>query len=259
MDSLLSDAFLHPHDQSSVVWRYVDTMKLLHCIRTSSLYMTRLDVLDDISEGRMPPGVQEQYKLELQRHNKDLPDHLAQAAVSFLNDEYLKKTIFINSWCIRDCEDALLWYRYASSGFAICSTYDKLVKYAKLNDKESRQVHVSMVQYVDFKNMKIEFDESDDNTWNLFTFPTLKDQIYEGEREVRLIAWKQPNIRNKSKIEKQDWEVHPEGDSIRIDLDQFIDRIVASKSIPDWHVEYVRSQLHDRGLDIPVERSTVAV
>lgn len=259
VNELANQAFQHPQDRSSTVWRYLDTMKLLHILRVESLYLCRLDVLEDKSEGQMPPQIQEQYIRELQRLNAGLSDHVALACVEFLNDKWLKETLYANSWCLRDCEDALLWYRYASSGFAICSTFEKLDECARSNYSEACQVHASLVEYVDYQNVRADFNGSEDQTWNLFTFPTLKDQIFEGEREVRLVAWMQPQVGDKGRIEKDDWLAHPNGISVKIDPSRLIERIVASSSIPEWHIEYVRALIREKGLDIPVERSKVSV
>lgn len=161
----------HPNfktpDDAAVLWRYMYFAKFIDLLETKSLWLCRLDLLDDPREGLYTD-------LELERLSK-YSDGRARAA------ERDRSLGFVSCW--RRCagESMAMWDLYGAGGrgVAVKTTVGSL-KSAIAGFEQT--LYIGRVRYVPWKKY-------DEDTGNVLALYVRKTEAYGHEREVRLVFW----------------------------------------------------------------------
>ena len=162
---------LKPLPEDTVVWRYMDFVKLVGLLERRCLWFARADLLDDPCEGRLTDP-------ELKHLRAQEPVVYESSTRSF---ERGRTQNFVNCWQAGTCESTAMWELYSAGpgSVAIRSTVRGL-KEAVANAGQT--IYIGEVQYVDWGR---------DATWpnNVIGICVRKDQSYRHESEVRLVVW----------------------------------------------------------------------
>jgi hypothetical protein len=118
---------------SKYLYRYVSLTKLLHFLRTGSLYFTRMDSFEDGLEGIVPYNITELYAnlpplQDEASRNKEISEEswieLKERRINILNhiqQDLLEKQkrLYVNCWYLGDSESIGMWDLYGKNGFMI--------------------------------------------------------------------------------------------------------------------------------------------
>lgn len=152
----------------AVLWRYMDFARFVDLLVSKSLWLSRLDRLDDPREGLLT-------EREYDRLTKR-PDGMATSV------ERLRSLSYVNCWHQADCESMAMWdlYGAGASGIAI-KTITGAIKTAIAGT--ACPIYISGVKYIDWK-------QYDEDTQNAIGIGVRKAEGYRQEHEVRLLYWK---------------------------------------------------------------------
>jgi hypothetical protein len=110
------------------VWRYFDQKKAVHLIKTSHLYLRRLDLLTDYYEGDPYEGNPTFSLVEgdMYAQHRVLGD--ANEASIRKEFEYERMATFVSCWQMADYESWLMWKQYCQrgGGFVVQTTIKRL-------------------------------------------------------------------------------------------------------------------------------------
>jgi len=251
------------------IWRYVSVPQLLSVIEMGSLWFTRSNKFDDPFEGRLPRENQK----ELSKSDKIKLPGFAEveqrmggqnrtARWEQVNEkseiEAYRRISFINSWHQQDSELDTLWRAnlQSGSGVVLKSTIGDLKKSFRLSD---HRVYVGEVNYIDFKDEKIEGQNK------LYPF-IYKREGFSQENELRAVLTTLPHDdhpgwkgRAPGERVNLDWEAQPPGLYIDVDVETLIEEIRISPTTPAWVKRTVSDVLSKYDLEIPVNKSSLAI
>jgi hypothetical protein len=175
-------SFPSPSDTSVRLWRYMSITKLIDFLRTQSLFLPRLDKLEDPYEGQFPKRVVEkvntEYKQLEQACGRD-PGKEPQFAEMIVR--HTRTAVYVNCWCSNVVESEALWriYGYPDS-VALTTSFSSLA--GCLPDS----VYIGEVKYMDYEKHEISPD-------NMFNIVMHKRSFFAHEREVRVVTQLAPN------------------------------------------------------------------
>lgn len=219
--------------------------QFIHLVMTQSLYVRRIDQLDDKWEGTSPQGLLDRYVFADQESSSAPED-----PTKLLNNLY-----YINCWHRSDYESAALWKLYAEhAGIAIRTTIGDLKKSLS---GVTRDVYIGAVEYNDYKHFK----PSGHQLGNWFWIPFSKRREFEHEREVRVLYYDYPK-NHEPEYEDRDsrFETPNPGQSIPIQLEHLIKSVILAPPpyAAPWLVDPLKELLTLAGLlDIAVTQSTL--
>jgi hypothetical protein len=257
-------AFVPPETSEYQIWRYMDFTKFVSMLASKSLYFTNLKKMSeqDAFEGLLPDtffdcrswekveDIPERWRLTTHPLTGQTPQELDEAKSRVENVAklvfQLRKTLYINCWHMKDYDSTAMWSVYASrgSGIAITSSY-KLLQDSFPSDKA---LFGGKIVYADYSTDIIAPIDPD----IILTTSTWKRRSFDFEREFRVVFWDDSNVNNPSELEKA---VVPNGQEIRCDLSNLIDKIYVSPKSEDWFLELVKSVIQTYGLSKEVLRS----
>ena len=171
-----SSTLARPKRTLQTMWRYLSASRLHNLLATEDLFFAHLPVLEDAREGALTARSREHLANWFQHQNGSTR---AQAYAEV--DEYQKaqRYFYVNCWHMNDHESYLMWKAYASRGFAIETTFERL----------QASLHISPAVVtggiVDYVN----FERDLTPVGNVFNHVTTKDMPYRDEREFRLVFW----------------------------------------------------------------------
>lgn len=225
--------FIPPQDADGFIWRYTDLAKLLSVLDRSALFFPRLDKLEDPFEGYYTKSILAFERLSFE----DLPEELKgqipneQAFKNVVGNhrqmhEFAKnqrEITFVNSWYCNQHESAAMWSQYlkTSEGIAIRSSYKRLTE--SLSRYDEYEVHVGMVNYIDYEHEKIPVG-------NIIAPTIYKRKSFEHERELRAVIWTMEHGKN-------DWGTGNKLKDVRglyvpIEVPSLIERIYITPTAP---------------------------
>lgn len=216
------------------LWRYVKLPQLVDLLHTQSLYLTRLEHLDDWCEGTLPPATMAAVQSLLaqvisQCGNSEVSAEGQARGISSAS----RKALHVSCWCEGECESDALWRLYASDqGVALQTTV------GRLKPQLPSEMHMGRIRYQDY-------DTGTVNPGNLFNIGMWKRRQYEFEKEVRLINM-YPIADATSPIPR-----------LRIQVDEAIERIVISPYATTWFAETVAVVVRRFGSALPVVHSAM--
>lgn len=234
-------------DDSTKLIRYLDLAKLLSLIDTSSLFLSRMDNLDDSFEGKM---LIYNYKL------REKMFYAAKAEGSMPFDTFLdmeksivesyeifRKRVFLNSWNKYEGESMAMWRIYSEmgNGIALVSDVSRIKDALK---KSTPDVYLGQIEY--FNHEK----EGNMKEGNIF-FPIITKQIaYSYENEVRLFHISSDN----DFIEENKFGIY-----LPVELERLLFKIIIGPFTPKWVEEAITNLLLKYGISVQVVRSSILI
>lgn len=162
----------HEPDINSLIWRYMTMGKFVSLLHTGSLFFSRIDILDDAYEGRLPRPTYEMMSPNVRRLYEQFRPYLV-----------------VNCWSMGEQESVALWDRYVGSGegVAICSTFARLKdSFNNEGDLANVRVHIGQVSYVDFTTHSL-IGGPDDLAPNIYKPLLHKRRCFDFEHELRVV------------------------------------------------------------------------
>lgn len=245
-------SFPQPEDVNIKVWRYMDLAKLIHLLETRTLYLSRIDCLEDKHEGSIP--VINYFLNKLQLQNLGIASE-AQSKLEITmtkTRKAMRLTTYVNCWHMNDQESSYMWRLYgATQGIAIQTTYKKI---SECDDESLGNLFIGKVNYLDFKN---ELAKTNGNLLDSFM---RKHFSFKDEHEVRILhcnfsfSAKDTNNNIISDLEEMR-ELNPNGLSINIKPETLIENIYVNAYAPEWYYEVVKATVAKYLPTIPVKWS----
>lgn len=236
---------------STIIWRYMDLPKYVSLLSEKSLWFSRVDLLRDWYEGRVPFNhVLSMPKKYLERDPSMLPEEASIRTVKDIeNIDSFRKYTLVNSWSISKIESFALWKIYlgrSSQGIAIesrvgsirnCFTSDKLKK-AKIGK-------------IDYSNSIKEINQD--------IICGTKKPYYSYENEFRIFVQNQFIEDQSSHKERQ--PKFQDGTNIEIDPKVLIHNVVVSPYCENWFFNLVKKLTYEimkyDKMDIPIKKSRI--
>jgi hypothetical protein len=223
-----------PEDKTLCVWRYMDFWKFENLINTRSLYLCRLDKLQDQFEGTYSRQQIEEMETWIERNG-------CQSIVEGERKyrELKRKQHYISSWCMGEHDLDLMWKGYCS-GFESVAIQSTLQKLEAIADQAIDQwpVDISLVKYINHAG-----GEHIDYAGG-FDAAITKDHHFQLDREVRIVSW--PNFQ----------EPIPQKVMLQADLNILIEKVILHPQSPEGFVEKIKSILATAGLfNVVIETS----
>lgn len=241
------------------LWRYMDLVKFLSLLNSSSLYFTRIDHFVDPYEGALGMRENEEAWVDNEKKyveqglaikNKVTNHSLSEGELEIEANQHLARyreklkswrtSNYISCWHRSDYESEAMWQLYAKGskqGVAIQTTFDRL--YRSLPD--DLQFDCGLVNYVDYSNYN---NGNSDKKFSLFEAPWYKRNSVDYEKEFRIIVEddRKPAFRDFDK-------------SIKVDLNLLVENVYISPLADDWFVELVRDVIMKYGYHLNVLQS----
>ena len=230
----------HPHANSppdnAVLWRYMDFTKLVSLLHKKALFLARPDKLGDPFEASLTYAdiVSDivSFDMTIATMLKAVATHTA-----------------ISSWHESEFESEAMWKLYSreKDGIAI-KTFGQSFKDCMIDERE---IFIGRVRYI---NYETDFAFTQNLLEPLFT----KRLSFSHEREVRAVHIDMPEGSY-----KRDLSDFPTGFDVgiyyKVDLSLLIQEIIVAPYADDWFLELVKSVLARYELEVPVNKSNLAI
>ena len=145
-------------------------------LQSEELFFVHLPILEDKHEGALTRRSFEHMVNWFQHHNRSSAQQAYEEAVKYQSH---REDFCVNCWHMNSHESYLMWKAYASRGFAVRTTFERLQ--ASL-DPSKAAITGGVVDYVDFTRDLTPVG-------NVFNHVATKDLPYQDEREFRLLHW----------------------------------------------------------------------
>jgi hypothetical protein len=247
--------------EGTVLWRYMDAMKLFSMLRTSALFFPRADIFEDKFEGSTPYVVsrlksEEHYSL-LPGWFKNNPERLRQQMEGDLRSRrhlraQYRKCCFILSWHARSAESLPMWKLYSSHNNGVAIKVDSCKLMAAF-EEASEKIFFGKVHYVDY--LKDGYISDGATIFDPFVHKRIE---FEDEREYRAIVFITPDefIEDNVPAVTYDFSNHPEfGINVNVDFKDIIEEVVVCPGSPDWVYETLKDISVTYGLKCLISRS----
>ncbi len=241
-----SSPVIIPGDSTKLI-RYLDLAKLLSLIDTSSLFLSRMDKLDDKFEGRMlafNAKLREKMFYAMKEDGLTPFETFLDFEKSIIDShEIFRKRVFLNSWNIYDGESMAMWKIYSEmgNGIAIVSDVSRIKDALK---KSTPDVYLSQIEYFNHEsgeNMK------DGN----IIYPIITKQIgYSYENEVRIFHISH----DKEFIEENEYGIY-----LPVELERLLIKIIIGPFTPKWIEEAIVNLLEKYDISGQVIRSSILI
>ncbi len=216
----------------TIIWRYMSFAKLISILQAGALFFTRMDLLEDKFEGRLP-------------------------RTTFSNMDDVTRKVFedfrlntaVNCWSMSHEESIGLWKSYVphKEGVAIRSDIGRL-KRSLLEESEFNEasIFIGEVNYVDYDDH--DFQENTPGLFNAIIPFFSKRKFFKYENELRAII----SLLGSHKI----WMTegagikHPEQVlQVPVSMQDLIKTIHVAPQASGWFLDLVRSTVETYGFD----------
>jgi hypothetical protein len=264
--------FLDTPKDDTILWRYSDLSHFLSLLDGHELYFTnRNQSIEDPWEGaiataltaaikRASEYVFRDYEKKFGTPTEDLKEVLFGPGAIELRIKALRAVqahFGINCWHKNRIESVAMWklYTHGRDGVAIQTTVGRLKKCLSV---EPRPVLIADVRYEDHELPEQDGGDTEVSSFFELQFidklmPLLmKRRSFAHESEVRLVLIRR-DVPNNPEL-----NAFPElskGETIRVDLNELIERIVASPDYPSWAIASLQERVTAAGLAGRVETS----
>ena len=233
-------------DDNIEIWRYIDISKFLDMLINSTLFFTRIDILEDNYEGTTPFHQKEFLKtlLNVPMEHSDRFEIFKREG-----DTYFRKHTAVNCWHLNDSESIAMWkiYLKTGEGIAIKSNYGRFVN--SFVENHDTEIYIRPVTYGDYN--QLEFGNF------LYGEYFHKRQFFSYENELRAMVIKTPSAEEFEKL-GGDYSLHKGlngGVPIKVDLNILIEKIVLAPNTPEWIFNTIKSITQNYNYTFPIERS----
>ena len=253
-------------DLERTVWRYMPFAKFISLITYQALWFSKLNILQDNYEGRIPAVVRAQMHERNQRHKLtfNTPEfHRQIDAWPTKNEDDGRELLVVSCWFLGDNEYQRMWDEYGGSteAVAIKSTVGRLGKYVFVPQDEAKS-QLGMVSYVDHESYEMSISKAHQAIERAF----LKDKARFGhEQEVRLVTM---NVKTTSCASPDGIPYTPEqvagakmnnfanpGLYVGVSLKRLITEVVVCPTAEGWFERLIRRIVQLSGIPAQVSRS----
>jgi hypothetical protein len=222
------EAFDQPTNPQGALWRYMDFPTLVSLLTTSELFLTSLTALNDPWEGWYSAPFRQEIECGYAAADASLRE-MGLPAGSSANTlpEQLRRSIYVNCWCMQDHESEALWRIYGrDSGVAIRTRYSVLAQ--ALPDS----VFLGQVRYIDPAVTSFSWG-------NMLRLAMSKRHFFKHELECRIVKYENQNMAALSNTVSVN--SISAGKRIFVELGSMIEEIVISPLVPPWYGDCVRA------------------
>lgn len=214
-----------PDNSETMIWRYLDFPKLIDLLHTQELHFAQIATLSDPFEGHVP--------IRNHRFWKKQPE------VETWATQLRRSYSYVSCWSALETESVAMWALYGafSGGFAIQSTYDKLVTVLPAD------VFVGKVNYIAYGG------ESMIDPYNVVNAIAHKRKEYRHEDEVRAFIFDTESLDRERPASPLPFK------RISVDIAKLIDTIYIQSTTPDWIDDLLRKLLKMYGFGFSIRRS----
>jgi hypothetical protein len=241
MEEHLKSVFIKPENENIKIWRFMNFPKYVSLLENQDLYFSSAKNMPDEFEGVAPRRNVE--KLNKTFEKIGVSTELAKLAND--NLELFKKTVLVNCWHMNDDESDTMWGKYVRDdvGVVIQSTFKKFESVFS----EYSDIHLGIIRYINF-----EIEETPKG--NFYHDFLHKRKQFTGDQELRAITHYKTDSNPVSEEELNSIT----GRSVKINLNELIEKIYVSPTSPAWFLELTKSVTKKFGITAPVEESTIS-
>ena len=257
---------LASNDLERTVWRYMSFTKFVSLLTYQALWFSKLNILQDQYEGRIPIQVRERMHEQNQKWKDNFtdPEHHRQIDEwPTKNEDDGRELLVVSCWFADEDESERMWKEYGTStdAVAVKSTIGRLAKHVFVPRKVSVS-HLGLVKYVEHDHYEMNSYEAHQAIERAF----LKDKAqFCHEHEVRLVTM---NVKTTSCASPDGHPYTPEevagakmnnfenpGLYVGVDLVQLIKGVVVAPGAGPWFTNLVRRLVEAHGLRAQVSAS----
>lgn len=241
MEEHLKSVFIKPKNEHIKIWRFMDFPKYLSLLDNKDLYFSSATKMDDKFEGVFPKRNVEIQNIKYEEMG--MTPELTKLARE--NTDKIKKICLVNCWHMNEYESDTMWGKYVQDkvGVVIQSTFKKLESILS----EYSDVHISVIRYIDFDIETV----PDGNFYHVFLH---KRKQFTGDQELRAITHYKTDSNPVSEKELNSIT----GRSVKINLNELIEKIYVSPTSPRWFLELTKSLTTKFGITAHVKESSLS-
>ena len=243
------ESFPQPSDPSELVWRYMDTPKLLSLLLRQALFLGRVDLFPDKYEGTHTRPTREALLRQLTSPRPtgtglgpEQARHLAQQMIKA--PRLVRKMMYASCWCLLKHESEAMWRLYSGTGEGVAL----VLPYSRLKESLTDPVaFVGTMTYIDYGSEFIQLG-------NMFNYVMHKRREFQHEREVRIVRMAPDDIVG------PDWETKlPASLALPWVAKDHVQSIVVSPYAAPWYLDTIRETVArvSPGLEDRVVASTM--
>ena len=220
-----------PDNLNQNVFRYMDIDKFKYLLKEKTLYLCRIDKLQDKFEGTYS---RQQIKEDNEWLKKIGYDDVINSEK--LNRIRLRQQTYVTCWCLYETDLDLMWKAYIpiKDGVAIRTTVNKLIKIC--DNPNNNWPDISTVGY---------YDQANGGTLNYSVLAPFinKDLHFRFDNEIRIIY--QPNIELPS----------PEFLCLEINPSELIEEVILKPQSKIQFIEEIKKLLKQFDVKVPISYS----
>lgn len=225
LSQTLHECFPQPEDPTAKTWRYMDLAKFVSLLDQKSLYLPRLEFLNDTHEGSLPlPNYVSNRSFGEAIGHPDFAEFIARSTRA------IREVTYVSCWMLRNDESEAMWRLYCGDrqGIAIKTSYAKLAEAINQDN-----MFIGKIRYIDFEKTPIPVG-------NVYYTPMHKRLAFEHESEVRILkilSDEMTGYLNEVEYKKNP----PIGISLNLDINALIEEIYIHPYADDWFEASVRA------------------
>lgn len=179
---------LKQEDLDLAVWRYMSFSRFISLLVYQAIWFSKLNILQDQFEGRMPGTTREMMHARYQESKKHFPPELYHQfdEMASRNEEDSRELLVVSCWFLANNETDRMWREYGGSEQAVVikSTIRQLIDNIGVPHDE-HATHIGRVSYIDHKSHMMTAYEANRGIERAF----LKDaERFTHEHELRIVT-----------------------------------------------------------------------
>ncbi len=254
-------------DLDTTVWRYLSVPKFMSMLTYQALWFSKLNILQDQFEGRIPRSTKEKMKLQNQVWKQvfNTPEfHRQIDDWPLRNEDDGRELTVVSCWFFGDSESKKMWDEYVGSheGVAVKSSVRRLAQYVFVPpDPDMSQI--GKVLYIDHGDYEFQYYEASQAHERAF----LKDKRFSEEQEIRIVTMNFKTMCCVSKLGRPFTREECQGKNMNnfdnpglniiIDIRKLLTGVVIAPYAEEWFELLVRRIIELSDLSVPVMRSSI--
>ena len=228
-----------PPPQQATLWRYMDFVKFVSLLDTSSFFFSRADLLGDPFEGVLPTANIETLS---DRYPQDVAE-MIRRGLPMLQE--ITRGHFVSCWHWSEFESDAMWKIYAqqNAGVAVKTDFRSLCE----SFVDDQSVYIGRVNYIDYNPNIADYHANFAVEGNSMGPLLYKRNHFQHEREVRAILGESPPAGHQEP-----------GRNVTVDLTKLVHEVRVSPLAAAWVSDLVTSVVSKYGLLAPVGTSLMA-
>lgn len=254
-------------DLDTTVWRYLPFPKFISMLTYQALWFSKLNILQDQFEGRIPRSTKEKMKLQNQIWKQvfNTPEfHKQIDDWPLKNEEDGRELTVVSCWFLGDSESKKMWDQYVGSheGVAVKSSVRRLAQYVFV-PPDPHMSQIGKVLYIDHDDHEFQYYEASQAHERAF----LKDKRFSEEQEIRIVTMNFKTMCCVSKFGRPLTREECQGKNMNnfdnpglyiiIDIRKLLTGVVIAPYAEEWFELLVRRIIELSDVNVPVIRSSI--